>query len=71
MAVGERAPAAAVAELPDALDGATFLDRWSTTDDVVTTVDPDETYPVRRPRGSASRSTDGARRRWTRSDAVT
>ena len=40
-------PADAVADLPDALDGATFLDRWGTTDDAVTTVDPDETYPVR------------------------
>ncbi len=34
-------------ELPDALDGATFLDRWGDTDDDVTTVDPSETYPVR------------------------
>ena len=23
-----------------------FLDRWGTTDDAITTVDPDETYPV-------------------------
>jgi L-arabinokinase len=40
-------PADAVATLPDALDGATFLDRWGSTDDALTTVDPDETYPVR------------------------
>ena len=40
-------PASAVAGLPEALDGAAFLDRWGTTDDDVTTVDPDETYPVR------------------------
>jgi L-arabinokinase len=40
-------PADAVASLPDELDGATFLDRWRTTADALTTVDPDETYPVR------------------------
>jgi galactokinase len=40
-------PAAAVAELPEMLDGATFLDRWGDTDDAVTAVDPAETYPVR------------------------
>ena len=47
VAVGERAARSAVAELPEALDGAAFLDRWGTTDDAITTVDPDETYPVR------------------------
>jgi L-arabinokinase len=40
-------PPAVVAELPEALDGATFLDRWRDTDDAVTTVEPAETYPVR------------------------
>ena len=40
-------PLSAVTELPEVLDGATFLDRWGTTDDAITTVDPDETYPVR------------------------
>ena len=40
-------PTAALTELPDALDGATFLDRWGATDDSLTTVEPDETYPVR------------------------
>jgi L-arabinokinase len=40
-------PVDAVAELPDVLDGATFLDRWDSTDDALTTIDPDETYPVR------------------------
>jgi galactokinase len=40
-------PADAVAELPEALDGWAFLERWGPTDDTVTTVDPDLTYPVR------------------------
>ena len=40
-------PEAAVADLPDVLDGAAFLDRWGDTDDDLTTVDPTETYPVR------------------------
>jgi galactokinase len=40
-------PNEAVADLPDALGGAEFLERWRTTDDPLTTVDPDETYPVR------------------------
>jgi L-arabinokinase len=40
-------PASAVPELPEVLDGAEFLERWGTTDDAVTTIDPDETYPVR------------------------
>jgi L-arabinokinase len=39
-------PRGALDELPGALDGATFLDRWGGTDDDVTTVDPTETYPV-------------------------
>ncbi len=40
-------PAAAVDELPEVLGGAEFLERWGGTDDVMTTVDPEETYPVR------------------------
>jgi galactokinase len=40
-------PADAVAVLPESLDGASFLDRWGSTDDALTTVDPDGTYPVR------------------------
>ena len=39
-------PSEVVADLPDALDGAEFLQRWRTTEDPLTTVDPDETYPV-------------------------
>jgi len=39
-------PASAVHDLPEALDGASFLDRWGATDDAVTTVDPTDTYPV-------------------------
>ncbi len=40
-------PADAVADLPEALQGWAFLERWGPTDDTVTTVDPDVTYPVR------------------------
>jgi L-arabinokinase len=40
-------PTDAAAALPETLDGATFLDRWADTDDPLTTVDADETYPVR------------------------
>jgi galactokinase len=40
-------PEDAVADLPDELDGAAFLDRWRRTDDRVTAVDPADTYPVR------------------------
>jgi L-arabinokinase len=36
-----------VAALPESLDGAAFLERWGPTDDALTTVTPDETYPVR------------------------
>jgi L-arabinokinase len=36
-----------VSALPEALDGWAFLDRWGPTDDPVTMVDPDDTYPVR------------------------
>jgi L-arabinokinase len=37
----------AVVALPDALDGATFVERWETTADALSVIDPDETYPVR------------------------
>ncbi len=40
-------PISAVTDLPDALDGATFLERWNATDDPLTVIDPDESYPVR------------------------
>jgi galactokinase len=40
-------PPDAVRALPEVLDGATFLDRWGTTDDVLTSIDPAVTYPVR------------------------
>jgi L-arabinokinase len=40
-------PVDAVDALPDALDGATFVDRWGTTGDPLTVIDPEETYPVR------------------------
>ena len=40
-------PAPAVATLPDALDGAAFLDRWGGTSDPLTSVEPDVVYPVR------------------------
>jgi galactokinase len=40
-------PNEGLAGLPDAFDGAAFLDRWGGTDDEVTAVDPVETYPVR------------------------
>ena len=48
VAVGEHAAReSAVDELPETLDGAAFLDRWGTTDDDVTTVDPDRDLPGR------------------------
>ena len=40
-------PALEVDRLPDLLPGAAFLEGWCTTDDVITTVDPKEMYPVR------------------------
>jgi len=40
-------PSEAVDDLPDALDGAAFLDRFGETDDEITTVEPADTYPVR------------------------
>jgi len=40
-------PAPAVARLPDAVDGAAFLDRWDGTSDRIAAVDPDTVYPVR------------------------
>jgi len=40
-------PAPEVAQLPDALEGSAFLDRWDRIGDELTSVDPDECYPVR------------------------
>jgi galactokinase len=40
-------PGAAVAALPEELEGHTFLQRWGASGDDVTTVRSDETYPVR------------------------
>jgi galactokinase len=40
-------PGDAVEELPDVLDGRSFLSRWGHTGDDVTDVQPDESYPVR------------------------
>ena len=47
LVLGERVAAAAVDELPDALDGAAFLERWGATGDDVTAVEAGETYLVR------------------------
>ena len=52
-ALGERwswvseLPRVAVDDLPEVVDGASFLDRFGATDDAMTTVDPEESYPVR------------------------
>jgi L-arabinokinase len=35
-----------VAALPETVDGAAFLDRWGSTDDPLSAVDPDDVYPV-------------------------
>jgi galactokinase len=40
-------PRDAVSDLPETVEGATFLDRWGRTDDDVTQVQAGETYPVR------------------------
>jgi L-arabinokinase len=40
-------PPDAVATLPDAVDGVEFAERWGDTDDPLTTVELDVTYPVR------------------------
>jgi galactokinase len=40
-------PRDAVEELPDTLDGAVFIERWHDTEDDLTAVDAEETYPVR------------------------
>jgi galactokinase len=44
---GSELPPAAVDDLPEDLDGDAFLEGWGGTADEVTTVRPDETYPVR------------------------
>jgi L-arabinokinase len=56
-------PADAVAQLPDALGGAEFLERWGATEDPLTAIDPEETYPV----GAA---TAFGREEHARSDAL-
>jgi L-arabinokinase len=40
-------PRAATLDLPELIEGATFLERWGDTEDVLTSVEPGETYPVR------------------------
>ena len=40
-------PSWAVESLPDELSGSAFLDRWGDHGDAATSVDPNETYPVR------------------------
>lgn len=40
-------PVEETTRLPERLDGASFLDRWGGTDDPVTTVVPEDRYPVR------------------------
>ena len=40
-------PPTGTLELPEDLDGATFMERWGDTDDALTLVDPGESYPVR------------------------
>jgi L-arabinokinase len=40
-------PGDAVAALPEAIDGATFLERWGGTDDPLTAVEPEVSYPAR------------------------
>jgi galactokinase len=40
-------PRAATTDLPELIDGATFLERWGDTDDPLTSIEPGETYPVR------------------------
>jgi L-arabinokinase len=44
---GAELPPDVVADLPEAVDGSTFLDRWDQTDDDLTEVEAGETYPVR------------------------
>jgi L-arabinokinase len=39
-------PAAEVAQLPDVVEGSTFLDRYAGTGDALTSVDASEEYPV-------------------------
>jgi galactokinase len=39
-------PPDAIAALPESLGGTEFVDRWGDTDDPVTAVEADETYPV-------------------------
>ena len=39
-------PREAISELPEEIEGATFLERWHDTDDALTVVEPGESYPV-------------------------
>lgn len=47
-------PEVLVAQLPDWLDGADFLDQWGGTADPLTAVEPDVVYPVRAAAGFAA-----------------
>jgi L-arabinokinase len=40
-------PPSCLVDLPEEVDGASFLDRWSSAEDPLSTIDPDEIYPVR------------------------
>jgi L-arabinokinase len=40
-------PRQEVSALPEAIEGASFLDRWGDIDDAATSVDPTSSYPVR------------------------
>jgi L-arabinokinase len=40
-------PQAAIIELPEEIDGVTFLERWRGSDDPLAIIEPGETYPVR------------------------
>ena len=40
-------PRAAALELPEEIEGATFLERWGETGDPLTVIEPGESYPIR------------------------
>jgi L-arabinokinase len=40
-------PAPEVGRLPEVLEGSAYLDRWQGSDDALTSVDPNDEYPVR------------------------
>ena len=61
-------PSSAVESLPDELSGSAFLDRWGDHGDAATSVDPNETYPVRAATGFGGAEHCTQRRwHWTRS----